>query len=225
MWKNPKIVEYKRPCFEKLEEYGFIKENQHYIFSADIMDNTFCLTVYVSESGVTELQVIDKATEEEYTLVYVATSTGSFVGSVRTECENVLTDIVEKCYESDIFKSEYAKLIIQYIRDKYGAEAEYLWEKFPNNAIFREKTTKKWYAALLTVEKRKLGIKKIGTIEIIDLKEAPEIIADLVDGIRYLAGYHMNKKHWYTILLDGTVPIEEIYKRIDNSFNTLAQKK
>ena len=225
MWKNPRIVFNKRPNFEKLTEYGFVKEDKRYIFSTDIMNSTFRLTIYVSESGVTELQVIDNATDEEYTLVYVAASAGAFVRNVRTECENVLADIVEKCYEPHIFKSEYAKLVIQYVRDKYGTEAEYLWEKFPNNAIFREAATQKWYAALLTVEKQKLGIKENGIIEIIDLKEAPEIIVDLVDGVRYLAGYHMNKIHWYTIRLDGTVPIEEIYKRIDNSFNILPKKK
>ncbi len=31
----------------------------------------------------------------------------------------------------------------------------------------------------------------------------------------------MNKKHWYTIPLDGRINIKEIYKRIGNSFSTL----
>ena len=31
-------------------------------------------------------------------------------------------------------------------------------------------------------------------------------------------GYHMNKKHWYTILLDDSVPLEEICRRIDRSY-------
>ena len=28
----------------------------------------------------------------------------------------------------------------------------------------------------------------------------------------------MNKKHWYTILLDDSVPLEEICRRIDRSY-------
>ncbi len=225
MWTNEKAVFNKKTNFEKLTEYGFILQDDFYTFSADIMGDMFRLNIYVSTSGVTELEVIDKATNDEYTLVKTPSAVGSFVGSVRAECEDILNDIVSKCYEPDIFKSEYAKLVIQHIRDKYGSVAEYLWEKFPNNAIFREETTEKWYAALLTVEKRKIGIDEDGIIEIIDLKDTPDNIAALVDGKNYLAGYHMNKKHWYTICLDGSVPIEEIYERIDVSFGTLKKPK
>ncbi len=225
MWTNEKAVFNKKPNFEKLTEYGFILQDDFYIFSADIMGDMFRLNIYITVSGVTKLEVIDKATNDEYTLVKTPSAVGSFVGSVRAECEDILNDIVSKCYEPDIFKSEYSKLVIQHIRDIYGSEAEYLWEKFPNNAIFREETTQKWYAALLTVEKRKIGIDEDGTIEIIDLKETPDNITALVDGKNYLAGYHMNKKHWYTICLDGSVPIEEIYERIDISFGTLKKPK
>jgi predicted DNA-binding protein (MmcQ/YjbR family) len=33
----------------------------------------------------------------------------------------------------------------------------------------------------------------------------------------------MNKKHWFTVVLDGSVPIKEIYKYIDISYE-LAKK-
>ncbi len=221
MWTNEKALLNKKPNFEKLGEYGFARQDDFYIFSTDIMGDMFRLNVYVTESGKTQLEVIDKATNEEYTLIKTSGAVGSFVGSVRAECEDILNDIVSSCFEPNVFKSEYAKLIIQYIKNKYGSVAEYLWEKFPNNAVFREEKTGKWYAALLTVEKRKIGIDEDGTTEIIDLKETPDKVGALVDGKTYLAGYHMNKKHWYTIVLDGSVPIEEIYSRIDKSYNTL----
>ncbi len=225
MWANEKLLFNKKPNFRKLIEYGFVMQKNFYVFSADIMDSMFCFHIYITESGLIKISVIDVATDEEYTLINNPAAVGSFVGDVRTKCEDILTDIVAKCYEPNIFKTEYAKLIIQHIRNKYGAQAEYLWEKFPNNAIFREEKTQKWYAALLTVEKRKLGIDEDGVIEIIDLKETPDNITALVDGKNYLAGYHMNKKHWYTICLDGSVPIEEIYERIQRSFDTLKKRK
>ena len=34
----------------------------------------------------------------------------------------------------------------------------------------------------------------------------------------YLPGYHMNKKNWLTLLLDGTLSKEQIYGCIDRSF-------
>ena len=33
-----------------------------------------------------------------------------------------------------------------------------------------------------------------------------------------LPGYHMNKKHWNTIKLDGSIPEGEIQRMIDHSF-------
>ncbi|MBR1680176.1 MmcQ/YjbR family DNA-binding protein, partial [bacterium] len=53
----------------------------------------------------------------------------------------------------------------------------------------------------------------------IDLRASTEEIENLVDNKKYFSGYHMNKKHWLTIILDGSVPIEDIYNRIDSSYN------
>jgi predicted DNA-binding protein (MmcQ/YjbR family) len=32
------------------------------------------------------------------------------------------------------------------------------------------------------------------------------------------AGYHMNKKHWNTVMLDGSVPDKEVFSWIDHSY-------
>jgi predicted DNA-binding protein (MmcQ/YjbR family) len=37
-------------------------------------------------------------------------------------------------------------------------------------------------------------------------------------------GYHMNKKHWNTINLDGTVPDKEIQSWIDHSYELITGK-
>jgi predicted DNA-binding protein (MmcQ/YjbR family) len=37
-------------------------------------------------------------------------------------------------------------------------------------------------------------------------------------------GYHMNKKHWNTINLDGTVPDKEVFSWIDHSYELVAGK-
>jgi len=31
-------------------------------------------------------------------------------------------------------------------------------------------------------------------------------------------GYHMNKKHWNTVIVDGHIPDDEIYRLIDHSY-------
>ena len=37
-------------------------------------------------------------------------------------------------------------------------------------------------------------------------------------------GYHMNKKHWNTVALDGSIPTQEITDMIDVSYTLVVQK-
>ena len=37
------------------------------------------------------------------------------------------------------------------------------------------------------------------------------------------AGYHMNKRHWNTIMLDGSVPEDEILEMIDDSYSLVVK--
>ena len=40
-----------------------------------------------------------------------------------------------------------------------------------------------------------------------------------------IPGYHMNKKHWNTVRIDGSVPDREIYSWIDHSFDRVTGKR
>ncbi len=40
-----------------------------------------------------------------------------------------------------------------------------------------------------------------------------------------LPGYHQNKEHWNTVILDGTVPDDEIKRMIAESYDLVARKK
>ncbi len=122
------------------------------------------------------------------------------------------------------FKSDGAKRVIKYIGETYGAEPEFLWAKYPSDAIFRHDLNGKWFAALLTVGKDKLGFKGTDEIEILDLKCDPLLIDGLMGNDGFLPGYHMNKKYWITILLDGSVPDDKIFGLIDLSYD-LTKKK
>lgn len=39
-----------------------------------------------------------------------------------------------------------------------------------------------------------------------------------------IPGYHMNKKYWNTIYIDGTIPDKEVYLWIDHSYELVAGK-
>ncbi|WP_020675894.1 MmcQ/YjbR family DNA-binding protein [Geopsychrobacter electrodiphilus] len=62
----------------------------------------------------------------------------------------------------------------------------------------------------------------VGTDEIplrLNLKCDPikaEILREIYPTI--LPGYHMNKRHWNTVILDGSIPATEIRSMIDDSY-------
>jgi len=209
LFKNKKVN------FKKLKEYGFVNNT----YKTEIMNGEFILTVKINNNSNVSTELVEKESGEIYTLHLVEYVQGAFVGQVKEEYEKVLSDIVDNCFESDVFKYEYSKLVIKYAKEKYQDDVEYLWEKFPDNAVCRRKDNKKWYFAILTVSKDKFGFDSNEKVEVIDLRASTEEIEKLVDNKKYFAGYHMNKKHWFTIILDGSVPINEIYKRIDTSYN------
>ena len=70
----------------------------------------------------------------------------------------------------------------------------------------------------MTVSRSKLGIPSDDIAEIIDLRCEPEIIEALIDRECFYPGWHMNKRHWYTVILDGSVSTEEIRLRVDASY-------
>ena len=212
------LLKNKKINVARLISFGFSKNTDGYIYSTDIIDGKFEMIVSITNDGKTSADVIDRFSKERYVLHSVSHVNGSFVGRVREEYAHVLTLIAKVCFEPDVFKSKGARQIICYIKEKYCDEPEFLWKRFPENAIFRRQDTAKWYAALLIVQKRKLGLNAEGLVDIVDLRAKPEDVASLVDGRRYFAGFHMNKKHWITICLDGLVSIEEICDRIDESF-------
>lgn len=37
-------------------------------------------------------------------------------------------------------------------------------------------------------------------------------------------GYHLNKTHWNTIVLDGSIPEDHIFQMIDDSYNLVVKK-
>lgn len=202
----------------RLISYGFEKQGDGYRYRKPVMNGQFLLYVFITDHGVVSTQMIDCATKEEYVLYKVPSSAGAFVGEVRAACGQVLTDISEKCFEPDVFHSQQTLAVIQYVRETYGDELEFLWEKSPGNAIWRRRDTQKWYGIIMTVSKRKLGLAADETAEILDLRLSPERMKDTIDNRRYFPGWHMNKKSWYTMILDGTVPTTEICRRIEDSY-------
>ena len=212
------FIKDKKIDLKRLEKFGFkLKENSYY-YNISLLKNQFkmCVKINLDNSIFTEL--IDTETNETYVLHLLEERRNGYIEKVYKAYSEVLEKIKKECFEDEIFKTDYTKEVVDYVKNKYGDELEFLWEKSPKNAVVRRKYSKKWYAVILTLSKRKLNLDSDKLVEVINLHNSPEEIEKLIDNKRYFPAYHMNKKHWCTICLDGTVELKEIYKLINISY-------
>jgi O-6-methylguanine DNA methyltransferase len=113
---------------------------------------------------------------------------------------------------------DFVAELTAYIGKKYKVEPEHPWMKYPENMTFKEKINGKWFALIMPVAARKLGRNEDGEIFVVNVKAEPDFISLMSQTPGYMPGYHMNKQHWLTIFLDGTVLVEQIYDCIDASY-------
>lgn len=109
--------------------------------------------------------------------------------------------------------------ILKKVKEKYNTSPDYPWDKFPYYAVLRHDSNEKWYALIMNVLPEKLGLDGNEEIDVLNLKCPPEISDSLRNGKNILPGYHMDKEHWISIVLERTDPEVEIYNLIEQSFN------
>lgn len=201
---------------DNLLKYGFIKDGDIYTYKTKIYDDRFCVIIEISDETI-KSKLIELENDMEYTLVDVEGATGKFISSIRNEYEDIIKDFLNKCTKTDVLKESQTIEIAEYIKQKYDGELEFLWNKYPTYAVVRKNT--KWYALIAKINKKSLGFSDDEFIEIINLKYDKDKIDDIIDNESILPGYHMNKKNWVTIVLDGKISIEKIKSLIDNSYS------
>ena len=116
--------------------------------------------------------------------------------------------------------------VFDYIKKKYKVLPEYPWRRYDSNAVFRHNDNKKWFALVMEMQRDKLGFSGTEYVDVVNLKIDDMFFRDMIirdNGI--LPAYHMNKMHWITVLLDGTVAEEKIFELIDMSFLATASAK
>ena len=113
----------------------------------------------------------------------------------------------------------------RYIQAKYGIEAETPWKEFPRYLVFRHPANRKWFALLMNVPRERLGLEGEGELDVLDVKLAPMLVHSLEGEEGFLVAYHMNKKNWLTVLLDGSAEEKRVKSLIDDSFQITANER
>ena len=115
--------------------------------------------------------------------------------------------------------------VLTYVKETFGVEPDYPFAKAPDMPVLRHGDTRRWFGILPTVAREKLGLPGEGKAEGLNLKCSPLLSGSLRTRPGILPGYHMNREQWISVLLDGTVPPEELFPLIDLSFSLTDKKK
>ena len=116
--------------------------------------------------------------------------------------------------------------VFAYIGEKYLVKPEYPWERDNTSAVFRHKDNRKWFALVMNVSGSKAGLESDEAIPELNLKIEDPVFHDLLikqKGI--IPAYHMNKRSWITVRLNGDVPEKNVFDLIDESYLATASKK
>lgn len=115
--------------------------------------------------------------------------------------------------------------ILDYCRNQYGTEPEYPWADTPLAAVLRHRDNAKWYGLLMDVRGDRVGRGSSDSIDILNIKGDPEEIVHIREMPGFAPAYHMNKKHWLTVILPEIEQPEVVFRLLDKSYDMTAPKR
>lgn len=121
-------------------------------------------------------------------------------------------------------KKSQKERIIDYIKDFFGADPEYLWEKTPNSGVFRNDANKKWFAIIMDIPKSRLGYSDETVVYVLNVKCDPLMVSELQKQKGFFPAYHMNKDKWITAVLDDTVKDDTLFFLLGQSYDLIKPK-
>ncbi|MCQ2555261.1 MAG: MmcQ/YjbR family DNA-binding protein [Clostridia bacterium] len=169
--------------------------------------------------------VIDQSTGEAYDIFRREGATGKFAGEVREAYTALLYDIKEKCCILEMYKGDQANRIIGLMEEKYGDSPEFLWDNYPDFSIYRNRDTGKWYSLIMNLGMDHFIPGEKDTAVCMNLIISKERIPELLDCRNFFPAYHMNKKYWISVILDGTIDDKVIMDLIEESHMYSMKKK
>ena len=177
--------------------------------------------VFVIAGKSFEVNVFDADTDEEYLPFNVLDNITGFVTGIREQVEDLVQEIKEKC----LLNSNMKLRLMEYCERKFGTEPETPWEDSPDAYTFKTAKRNKWYALFMTIPYKSLGLVAKGTLDVVNIKLPPEKVLDLIDRVHFYPAYHMNKKHWITIVLDKEVDEPLVQQLLEESYGLVEKLK
>ena len=215
----PLLEQYDIDC-KRAIAYGFIRTEAGLELKKEL-PGVGLYAVFVIAGKSFEVNVFDADTDEEYLPFNVLDNITGFVTGIREQVEDLVQEIKEKC----LLNSNMKLRLMEYCERKFGTEPEAPWEDSPDAYTFKTAKRNKWYALFMTIPYKSLGLVAKGTLDVVNIKLPPEKVLDLIDRVHFYPAYHMNKKHWITIVLNKEVDEPFVQQLLEESYGLVEKLK
>lgn len=207
---------------DSLEATGFATtDGETYTMSPTVSAGAFRADITLSlEAQTLTVHLFDTETGEKYALFDMPSSHGAFVASLREEVQKFIDDIKSKCFESKNLKKDY----ISWIKNQFGAEPDFPWPDTPDYCVFRC-PNEKWFALVMRIKYKQLGLTGDENVWVVNIKADQTEIPNLIDHKSIFPAWHMNKKHWITVLLTAVTDFEKLCELTLKSYELVSKSK
>ena len=202
----------------KLTNYGFKKNKDKYIYETKFLNDSFKCIIEIKDNKITG-NVYDLEFNDIYDQFRVKDVIGEFVNNVKEEYIKILKDIRDKCFIPNLFIYDQSNRISKLIKNKYDIDPEFLFDD-NSTGVFRNKDNLKWFGIIMNINSSKLDSKLNKDVEVINIKINKDDLDSLLKVNGIYKAYHMNKKSWISIVLDGSLDDSYIMNLIDYSFRS-----
>lgn len=91
---------------------------------------------------------------------------------------------------------------LAYCLETYGTSADHPFEEDFETAVLRHTSSRKWYALVMCISRKKLGLESTETVDVVNLKMPLEMAGSFGRNDGVYPAYHMNKLHWISLILN-----------------------
>ena len=112
---------------------------------------------------------------------------------------------------------------LNYCLNTYNTSPDYPFEGDFETAVFRHSGSRKWYAIIMRVSRRKFGFDSDEVIDVVNLKLPTEMFGSFGASDGVYPAYHMNKLHWVSVLLPDS-PDDVVQFLVNVSFEATKSK-
>ena len=103
---------------------------------------------------------------------------------------------------------------INYCISAYGTVPDFPFEDDFVTTVLRHADTRKWYALVMQVSRRKFGQASDESVDVVNLKMPVEMFGSFGTEDGVYPAYHMNKLHWVSVLLPDAT--DDVIKFLTN---------